>query len=61
LKLKPWDIAAGSLIVAEAGGAVSGFSGDKLSLDGRETLASNRLIHQEMSQVLKSVAANHVD
>ena len=61
LKLKSWDIAAGSLIVAEAGGAVSGFSGDKLSPDGRETLASNGLIHQVMSEVLKSVAANHVD
>lgn len=61
LKLKPWDIAAGALIVAEAGGTVSGFSGDKLSLNGNETLASNGLIHCEMLQALRSVASIHID
>ena len=41
LKLKPWDIAAGALIVAEAGGSLGDFSGKELSLSGNETLASN--------------------
>ena len=42
LKLKPWDIAAGSLIVTEAGGRLSDFSGNPFSIWGEETLASNR-------------------
>lgn len=61
MKLKPWDIAAGALIVAEAGGSVSGFSGNPLSLSGAETLASNGLIHQEMIGVIASAAAARVD
>ena len=53
LKLKPWDIAAGALIVAEAGGVVSNFSGGKFSIDGEETLASNGLIHDQMIRALE--------
>lgn len=41
LKLKPWDIAAGVLIVAEAGGTLSDFSGKPFSVYREETLASN--------------------
>jgi len=48
LKLKPWDVAAGALIVAEAGGTLSDFSGNSLSIFGNETLASNGIIHNEM-------------
>ena len=61
LKLKPWDIAAGSLIVAEAGGALSDFSGAPFSICGTETLASNGAIHAEMVEVLSSVVALRVD
>ncbi len=61
LKLKPWDVAAGALIVAEAGGSVSNFSGAPFSIDGNETLASNGRIHAEMVNALNSVAALHVD
>ena len=61
LKLKPWDIAAGSLIVAEAGGALSDFSGAPFSICGTETLASNGAIHAEMVEVLNSVVALRVD
>ncbi|HTM10058.1 MAG TPA: inositol monophosphatase family protein [Verrucomicrobiae bacterium] len=53
LKLKPWDIAAGALIVSEAGGVMSNFSGGKFSIDGDETLASNGLIHDEMIRALE--------
>lgn len=61
LKLKPWDIAAGILIVAEAGGAASAFSGEKFSLSGHETLASNGLIHEEMVRVLNAAGSVRVD
>ena len=48
LKLKPWDTAAGALIVTEAGGQLSDFSGAPFSIWGDETMASNGLIHDEM-------------
>jgi myo-inositol-1(or 4)-monophosphatase len=46
--LNPWDTAAGSLLVAEAGGRISTFSGGVFRLDSRENLATNGLIHEEM-------------
>jgi myo-inositol-1(or 4)-monophosphatase len=46
--LNPWDTAAGILLVEEAGGRVSDFSGNRFRLDSREVLASNGLIHQEL-------------
>ena len=52
MKLKPWDVAAASLIVKEAGGAISGFKGGEFSIFGSECLASNALIHAEMLKVL---------
>ncbi|OGP92789.1 MAG: hypothetical protein A2Z19_01790 [Deltaproteobacteria bacterium RBG_16_54_18] len=52
LKLHPWDVAAGKLIVEEAGGRVTNFRGGLLHLDGKETLASNGKIHEEMIKVL---------
>jgi len=51
-KLHPWDVAAGSLMVTEAGGRVTDFSGHDYSIYGQETLASNGKIHEEMIQVL---------
>jgi myo-inositol-1(or 4)-monophosphatase len=47
-KLNPWDTAAGILLVEEAGGRVTDFSGDHFRLDSREILASNGLIHEEL-------------
>ena len=52
-KLHPWDVAAASLIVKEAGGKTTDFKGDKFSIYGEETLASNGKIHEEMLEVLK--------
>jgi len=46
--LNPWDTAAGILLVEEAGGKVSDFSGHHYRLDSREVLASNGLIHEEL-------------
>jgi myo-inositol-1(or 4)-monophosphatase len=52
LKLKPWDVAAGVLIVAEAGGRVTDFAGREHRLDFPDTLASNGRIHQAMIDIL---------
>jgi myo-inositol-1(or 4)-monophosphatase len=46
--LNPWDTAAGILLVTEAGGRVTSFSGEPYRLDSREILASNGLIHDEL-------------
>ena len=46
--INPWDTAAGYLLVEEAGGKMTGFSGQPFRLDSREILASNGLIHAEL-------------
>ncbi|UCD19970.1 MAG: inositol monophosphatase [candidate division WOR-3 bacterium] len=53
LKLSPWDQAAGSLILREAGGRVTDFAGRKFSIYGDEVLGTNGLIHGQMMSVLK--------
>jgi myo-inositol-1(or 4)-monophosphatase len=53
LKLNPWDCAAGHLLVREAGGTVTNFSGRPASIYEGEIVASNRLIHQDMLAVLR--------
>ena len=54
--LKPWDTAAGVLIVREAGGMISDFAGRPYRLGGPEVLASNGRIHSEMQQVAADIA-----
>jgi myo-inositol-1(or 4)-monophosphatase len=51
-KINPWDIAAGCLLVTEAGGRVSGPDGSPLDLYARKIVASNGLIQDEMLAVL---------
>lgn len=53
LKLSPWDIAAGALIVQEAGGLISDFQNGEFTIYGAEILASNGLIHQQIVEVLQ--------
>lgn len=55
LKLRPWDTAAGSLILTEAGGKLSDFSGKPFSIYDSEMLASNGKIHREMIDVLQKI------
>jgi myo-inositol-1(or 4)-monophosphatase len=50
--LKPWDVAAGSLLVAEAGGVVTNHAGLPYSIYDHRILATNRVIHQEMLELL---------
>ena len=52
LKLKPWDTAAATLIIKEAGGRVTGFGNERFSIYGDECLASNGRIHGDMVDVL---------
>jgi myo-inositol-1(or 4)-monophosphatase len=54
--LKPWDTAAGVLLVAEAGGKVSDFEGSAYELGGPVILATNMLIHEEMRGVANEIA-----
>ncbi len=51
--LNPWDLAAGALIVKQAGGKVTNFSGKNEYLFSGEIFASNSLIHKETLEVLK--------
>lgn len=53
MKLKPWDVAAGQLLVTEAGGRLSDFSGASFSIYGQEVVGSNALIHDQMLRVLE--------
>lgn len=53
LKLKPWDTAAGCLMVEEAGGIVSDLEGKTWNLFSPGLVASNRLIHEQMMEVLQ--------
>ena len=46
--LQPWDVAAGSLIVAEAGGRVTGWTGDRFDVHEGAVVASNGAIHEEL-------------
>jgi myo-inositol-1(or 4)-monophosphatase len=50
--LKPWDTAAGALIAAEAGAAVTTFSDQPYKLGDQEILVTNGHIHEEMLGLL---------
>lgn len=50
--LKPWDIAAGMILVREAGGVFSDFSGNFSNLSGDETIASNSMVYPEILEII---------
>jgi myo-inositol-1(or 4)-monophosphatase len=52
LDLHPWDVAAGMLLVREAGGRVSAIDGGPFAFETGSTLASNGHIHDEMVRAL---------
>jgi myo-inositol-1(or 4)-monophosphatase len=52
IKLRAWDVAAGFLMVTEAGGKVTGLNGMDYDITQRDVLASNSLIHEEMLKVI---------
>lgn len=53
-KLKPWDVAAGKLLVEEAGGRVTSYSGEPYSVYDHRIVASNGFIHDQMLEVIAS-------
>jgi myo-inositol-1(or 4)-monophosphatase len=54
--LNPWDMAAGVLLVREAGGTITNFAGTPVSIYEKEVLATNGLVHQKMIDVLNGVS-----
>ena len=51
--LKPWDVAAGALIVEEAGGRITGTDGSRFDPAAAHLVASNGQIHQAMLDVIR--------
>ena len=58
LGLKPWDMAAGALLVREAGGRTSDFHGGDDFFHGGDIVASNGRIHEEILAVTRRVFAS---
>lgn len=63
-RLSPWDVAAGALIVTEAGGKVTDFNGNKFRIDCGELLASNGRLHPSLLREVsnldrRSITAGH--
>jgi len=54
--LAPWDVAAGQVLVEEAGGLVTRFDGSPLTLDGREIAAAGPGLHAAILEVITSTA-----
>src|SRR6202049_3088288 len=54
--LKPWDTAAGVLLIEEAGGKITALQGEPYPLGGRTILASNGIIHEEMKNLAAEAA-----
>lgn len=60
LGLNAWDVAAGALLVTEAGGRVSTFGDGPEFLDRRECLAANPSLHAELAAILLPFASREV-
>lgn len=55
-KLHPWDVAAGSLLVTEAGGKLSNYKGENFSIYDTEIVASNGIIHDQMIETFSKIS-----
>lgn len=56
MKLHPWDMAAGCLLVKEAGGKLTDFNGGSHSIySSLETLATNGYIHEPMLEIMREI------
>lgn len=49
---QPWDLAAGVLVIEEAGGKASDFEGNPWSIDSKDILATNGKIHDEILEII---------
>src|SRR5262249_6153342 len=59
--LNSWDTAAGALLVQEAGGKVTNFTGGPFNIDSREVLGSNTLLHGELLREFQAIIAGRVE
>ena len=55
--IQPWDMAAGIVILREAGGKITAYDGSPLDIASGRVLATNSLIHDELSQALLNTPA----
>ena len=53
--LQPWDIAAGQIMVREAGGIVSGIEGHDNALTTNNVVCGNEFVHEELVKILKAL------
>jgi myo-inositol-1(or 4)-monophosphatase len=51
--LSPWDLAAGFLLVSEAGGKLSRYDGSNVSIYDKDVIASNGIIHDELISTIR--------
>jgi myo-inositol-1(or 4)-monophosphatase len=58
--IKPWDVAAGILLVNEAGGTYTDESGDVGNLEARAHVASNGMIHEELRSIVANLMPEHL-
>jgi myo-inositol-1(or 4)-monophosphatase len=58
--LRPWDVAAGTLVVTEAGGIVTDQGGGVGDLEARATVASNGLVHDELRAIVAATMPEHL-
>src|SRR5687768_16390891 len=56
--LKPWDVAAGALIVSEAGGRITGMDGSPFDIVAAHLVASNGNVHDEMLALIGDFRAS---
>lgn len=61
LGLSPWDIAAGSLLIKEAGGVVTDFGGGNAYLKTGNIVAGNPAVHKEILEEVKNVFKGIID
>jgi myo-inositol-1(or 4)-monophosphatase len=52
--LHPWDMAAAMVVVSEGGGKLTNYAGDRPALEGRQLVATNVRIHDQMLSVLSA-------
>lgn len=58
--IKPWDVAAGKIIIEEAGGTVTNMDGSKLNPNLSNILATNSRIHSDMLSEFKKMGADKI-
>jgi len=57
-RLRPWDIAAGALMIEESGGRITGLAGETFAPRGGQILASNGPLHEQLVSVIRTFNLN---